>query len=219
MSSPASCSTRSTVTCGRTGLQFGPDPAFGNRACVGGIVSNNATGSHSILYGMAADHVLEMQVILDDGTMPASSRLMRHSWPGRRSRRIAWARLRRPLPHWSATSAAEPPYVPARRATGGAAAAITWHALSTTAASTTICRRTHASIWQPGMWRRRHACRDYGTQAQAGAAPQPDRPGDHRVPDAARFAGGHAGDPEDTTIGSRADRRPEPAHGARESAV
>jgi FAD/FMN-containing dehydrogenase/Fe-S oxidoreductase len=50
------------------GLQFGPDPASGNRACLGGIVSNNATGSHSILYGMTADHVLEMQVILDDGT-------------------------------------------------------------------------------------------------------------------------------------------------------
>ena len=50
------------------GLQFGPDPASANRACLGGIVSNNATGSHSILYGMTADHVQEMQVILADGT-------------------------------------------------------------------------------------------------------------------------------------------------------
>jgi len=50
------------------GLQFGPDPASSNRACLGGIVSNNATGSHSIVYGMAADHVLEMQVLLDDGS-------------------------------------------------------------------------------------------------------------------------------------------------------
>jgi FAD/FMN-containing dehydrogenase/Fe-S oxidoreductase len=50
------------------GLQFGPDPASSNRACLGGIVSNNATGSHSILYGMTADHVLEMQAILDDGS-------------------------------------------------------------------------------------------------------------------------------------------------------
>lgn len=49
-------------------LQFGPDPASSNRACLGGIVSNNATGSHSIVYGMTADHVLEMQVLLDDGT-------------------------------------------------------------------------------------------------------------------------------------------------------
>ena len=31
------------------GLQFGPDPASSNRAAMGGIVSNNSTGSHSIL--------------------------------------------------------------------------------------------------------------------------------------------------------------------------
>jgi FAD/FMN-containing dehydrogenase/Fe-S oxidoreductase len=49
------------------GLQFGPDPASSNRACLGGIVSNNATGSHSIVYGMAVDHVLELKVLLDDG--------------------------------------------------------------------------------------------------------------------------------------------------------
>ncbi len=50
------------------GLQFGPDPASSNRAAMGGIVSNNSTGSHSILYGMTADHVLEAEVILADGT-------------------------------------------------------------------------------------------------------------------------------------------------------
>jgi len=50
------------------GLQFGPDPASSNRATLGGIVSNNSTGSHSILYGMTADHVLEVQVLLSDGS-------------------------------------------------------------------------------------------------------------------------------------------------------
>ncbi len=50
------------------GLQFGPDPASSNRAAMGGIVSNNSTGSHSIMYGMTADHVLEAKVILSDGT-------------------------------------------------------------------------------------------------------------------------------------------------------
>lgn len=57
------------------GLQFGPDPASSNRAAMGGIVSNNATGSHSILYGMTADHVLETKVILDDGTIATFSPL------------------------------------------------------------------------------------------------------------------------------------------------
>ncbi|UCC89435.1 MAG: FAD-binding protein, partial [Anaerolineales bacterium] len=50
------------------GLKFGPDPASSDRAAMGGIVANNSTGSHSILYGMTADHVLETNVILSDGS-------------------------------------------------------------------------------------------------------------------------------------------------------
>ncbi len=50
------------------GFQFGPDPASSNRATMGGIVSNNSTGSHSILYGMTADHVLGVNVLLNDGS-------------------------------------------------------------------------------------------------------------------------------------------------------
>ena len=50
------------------GLMFGPDPASGNRAGLGGIVGNNATGSHSVLYGMAADHVIGVDTVLADGS-------------------------------------------------------------------------------------------------------------------------------------------------------
>ncbi|NOZ40066.1 MAG: FAD-binding protein [Planctomycetes bacterium] len=50
------------------GLQFGPDPASSNRAAMGGIVGNNSTGSHSITYGMTADHVIETHVFLSDGS-------------------------------------------------------------------------------------------------------------------------------------------------------
>jgi FAD/FMN-containing dehydrogenase/Fe-S oxidoreductase len=49
-------------------LMLGPDPASADRASVGGSVGNNATGSHSILYGMMADNVLSASVILADGT-------------------------------------------------------------------------------------------------------------------------------------------------------
>jgi FAD/FMN-containing dehydrogenase/Fe-S oxidoreductase len=49
-------------------LQFGPDPASSNRSTIGGAVANNATGSHSLLYGMTADHVLGMKVVLSDGS-------------------------------------------------------------------------------------------------------------------------------------------------------
>ncbi len=41
----------------RHGLMFGPDPASADRATVGGIVGNNASGSHSIRYGMTSDHL------------------------------------------------------------------------------------------------------------------------------------------------------------------
>jgi FAD/FMN-containing dehydrogenase len=80
------------------GLQFGPDPASSNRAAMGGIVSNNSTGSHSILYGMTADHVLDMNVILSDGSRthfgplaPAElgQRLERSGLEGEIYRRIA----------------------------------------------------------------------------------------------------------------------------------
>ncbi|WKZ34385.1 MAG: FAD-linked oxidase C-terminal domain-containing protein [Anaerolineales bacterium] len=51
------------------GLTFGPDPASAERATMGGVIGNNATGAHSILYGMSADHLLEADVILGDGSL------------------------------------------------------------------------------------------------------------------------------------------------------
>jgi FAD/FMN-containing dehydrogenase/Fe-S oxidoreductase len=53
----------------RYGLMFGPDPASAERATMGGVISNNATGAHSILYGMSADHLLSADVILSDGSL------------------------------------------------------------------------------------------------------------------------------------------------------
>ena len=51
------------------GLTFGPDPASAERATLGGVIGNNATGAHSILYGMTADHLVSADVILGDGTL------------------------------------------------------------------------------------------------------------------------------------------------------
>ena len=51
------------------GLTFGPDPASAERATLGGVIGNNATGAHSIVYGMSADHLLEADVILADGSL------------------------------------------------------------------------------------------------------------------------------------------------------
>jgi FAD/FMN-containing dehydrogenase/Fe-S oxidoreductase len=51
------------------GLMFGPDPASAERATMGGVIGNNATGAHSILYGMTADHLISADVILADGSL------------------------------------------------------------------------------------------------------------------------------------------------------
>jgi len=50
------------------GLMFGPDPASAERATMGGVIANNATGAHSILYGMSADHLISADVVMADGT-------------------------------------------------------------------------------------------------------------------------------------------------------
>jgi FAD/FMN-containing dehydrogenase/Fe-S oxidoreductase len=56
-------------TAAKHGLTFGPDPASAERATLGGVIGNNATGAHSILYGMSADHLLEADVVLSDGSL------------------------------------------------------------------------------------------------------------------------------------------------------
>ena len=50
------------------GLFFGPDVASGSRATLGGMIANNSAGARSIAYGLTADHVLEIDVVLADGT-------------------------------------------------------------------------------------------------------------------------------------------------------
>src|SRR5688500_5401121 len=51
------------------GLQYGPDPASAERATMGGVIANNATGAHSLLYGMSADHLISADVIMADGSL------------------------------------------------------------------------------------------------------------------------------------------------------
>jgi FAD/FMN-containing dehydrogenase/Fe-S oxidoreductase len=49
------------------GLVFGPDTSTSNRATIGGMIGNNSSGSHSIVYGTTVDHVDELAVVLADG--------------------------------------------------------------------------------------------------------------------------------------------------------
>ncbi len=50
-------------------LHFAPDPATGNRAAVGGMVGNNTSGTHSIVYGKTIDNIRECKVVVGDGTV------------------------------------------------------------------------------------------------------------------------------------------------------
>jgi len=51
------------------GRKIGPDPSSGNRAVIGGVVANNATGAHSLQYGFIADFVESIRVVLADGSV------------------------------------------------------------------------------------------------------------------------------------------------------
>ncbi len=84
----------------RHNLMFGPDPASADRATIGGIVGNNSSGSHSILYGMTADHLQAASTILSDGTEIGFHRTERgrvlRSRRGRHARGEALSRPTRP---------------------------------------------------------------------------------------------------------------------------
>jgi FAD/FMN-containing dehydrogenase/Fe-S oxidoreductase len=50
------------------GLFFGPETSTSNRCNIGGMVGNNACGSHSIIYGSTRDHTIELKTLLSDGS-------------------------------------------------------------------------------------------------------------------------------------------------------
>src|SRR5437016_1810706 len=53
------------------GLRFGPDVATSSRATLGGMIANNSSGSHTPIYGATAQHVTELEIVLDDGRVAA----------------------------------------------------------------------------------------------------------------------------------------------------
>ncbi|HEY2506296.1 MAG TPA: FAD-linked oxidase C-terminal domain-containing protein [Streptosporangiaceae bacterium] len=50
------------------GLTFGPDPSTHSRCTIGGMIGNNACGSHSVAWGKTVDNVASLDVITFDGT-------------------------------------------------------------------------------------------------------------------------------------------------------
>jgi len=66
------------------GLGFGPDTSTSNRATIGGMIGNNSSGSHSIVYGQTIDHVHELEVVLADGS-PVTLRPLEEAERARRA--------------------------------------------------------------------------------------------------------------------------------------
>jgi FAD/FMN-containing dehydrogenase/Fe-S oxidoreductase len=51
------------------GLHFPIDISTSDRATLGGMIANNSSGTHSVIYGKSSDHLLEMKVVLGDGSV------------------------------------------------------------------------------------------------------------------------------------------------------
>ncbi|MQA62707.1 MAG: FAD-binding protein [Actinophytocola sp.] len=49
------------------GLRFGPDPSTHGRCTIGGMVGNDACGSHSVAWGRTSDNVVELEILTYDG--------------------------------------------------------------------------------------------------------------------------------------------------------
>ncbi|MGH3698240.1 MAG: FAD-binding and (Fe-S)-binding domain-containing protein [Pseudonocardiaceae bacterium] len=81
------------------GLRFGPDPSSHSRCTLGGMIGNNACGTHSVAWGTTAQNVEELVVLLPDGSrlvagagsLPAEVRTLE-----REHRRL----IRTALPDW-----------------------------------------------------------------------------------------------------------------------
>lgn len=62
------------AAAGEHGLTYGPDPSTHSRATVGGMVANNACGSHSVAYGTSAQNLRTLRLMLADGREIAAGR-------------------------------------------------------------------------------------------------------------------------------------------------
>lgn len=59
------------------GLVFGADPSTHSRCTVGGMIGNNACGTHSLAWGRTADNVEELEVVTYRGTVLRLGRMTR----------------------------------------------------------------------------------------------------------------------------------------------
>ena len=64
---PGVINTKVTELAAAAGLYYAPDPSSGPVCTIGGNVAFNSGGAHCLKYGMTANHVLGLKVVLPDG--------------------------------------------------------------------------------------------------------------------------------------------------------
>ncbi len=63
-----------------SGWRYGPDVATSNRATIGGMIGNNSSGAHSIVYGITQNHVRGMRVLLATGEEASFAEVNSGEW-------------------------------------------------------------------------------------------------------------------------------------------
>src|SRR5919109_418059 len=58
-----------TKTVAKDGFFYAPDPSSQAACSIGGNVANNSGGPHTLAYGVTTNHVLGLEVVLDDGAI------------------------------------------------------------------------------------------------------------------------------------------------------
>ena len=58
-----------SVAVAHAGLHFAPDPSSQKACTIGGNVSENSGGPHTLAYGVTTNHVLGLEVVLPTGEL------------------------------------------------------------------------------------------------------------------------------------------------------
>lgn len=80
-------------------LRLGPDTSTGNRATLGGMVGNNASGARSLRYGVMADHLIELELLLASGELLQFKEISQLEWENKLVQQNAEGAIYRTLEH------------------------------------------------------------------------------------------------------------------------
>ncbi|MFQ5704134.1 MAG: FAD-binding oxidoreductase [Gemmatimonadales bacterium] len=66
---PGVVNVRLSAAAAKYGLHYAPDPSSQSACTIGGNVAENSGGPHCLKYGVTTNHILELEVVLADGSV------------------------------------------------------------------------------------------------------------------------------------------------------